>query len=304
MRFLQEVKLPEKCLLNEVLLWVAFRRIPIAMISPEEGKEVRDAEEDMFTYGGYTGDLPDSGAYLEDCECASVGLPPDPRMVMHLGGGISMPGEGDEEFDRRMREWRPQYDAAIEYSASLIFIALKEGKLAASGKLLPDQIAEIALEFLEQRDQRICDLPTVAIPRQFWSLSGIDWKSNSARNGQQHYCWIRFKTDDMFMAFPAENRIPTAGVERIGVNYVLNEASDKSPGTARPRGRPAFAWDAFHWEVTDLLLRKELPEKKEAAIQHLQEWFAKSLNQRPGRSSIGEKLKPYYERFMKSTDRN
>jgi hypothetical protein len=79
MRFLQEVKLPEKCLLNEVLLWVAFRRIPIAMISPEEGKEVRDAEEDMFTYGGYTGDLPDSGAYLEDCECASVGLPPDPR---------------------------------------------------------------------------------------------------------------------------------------------------------------------------------------------------------------------------------
>ena len=31
---------------------------------------------------------------------------------------------------------------------------------------------------------------------------------------------------------------------------------------ARPRGRPAFAWDAFHLEVTDLLLRKELPEKK------------------------------------------
>jgi hypothetical protein len=93
-------------------------------------------------------------------------------------------------------------------------------------------------------------------------------------------------------------------VERIGVNFVLSEASEKSPGAARPRGRPAFAWDAFHLEVTDLLLRKELPEKKEAAIQHLQEWFAKTLNQCPSRSSIGEKLKPYYDRFMKSADRN
>jgi hypothetical protein len=44
MRFLQQVELPEKCLLNEVLLWVAFRRLPIAQYSMEEELELRDAE--------------------------------------------------------------------------------------------------------------------------------------------------------------------------------------------------------------------------------------------------------------------
>ena len=230
MRFLQEVKLPEKCLLNEVLLWVAVHRIPVAMTSPEEGKEVRDAEEDMFAYGGYTGDLSEWGAYLEDRECTAVSLPSDPRMVALLKGGISLPGGGDEQLDREMQEWRPQYEAAIEYPASRIFIALKEGKLAASGKLLSDQVVDRALEILDAPDQRICDLPTVAIPSQFWSLSGIDWTSNAARNSQEHYCWIRFKTDDVLKAFPAKDCIPTSGVERIGVNFVLNEASEKSPG--------------------------------------------------------------------------
>ena len=146
MKFLKQVILPEECLLNEVLLWVAFQRIPIAMTSPEEGKEIREAERDMEAYGGYAGDLSDWGTYLEDSECAAAGLPPDPRMVALLEGRISREGEGDKELDREMQGWRSEYEAAIEYPASRIFIAFKEGKLAASGKLLPDRVADRALE--------------------------------------------------------------------------------------------------------------------------------------------------------------
>jgi hypothetical protein len=53
MRFLKPVELAKMCMLNEALLWVAFRRLPVAFRSPEEGREVREAERDMAAhYGG------------------------------------------------------------------------------------------------------------------------------------------------------------------------------------------------------------------------------------------------------------
>jgi hypothetical protein len=331
MRFLQQVELPKKFLLNEVLLWVAFQRVPVAMRSPEEGRETREAEEDMAAYGGYTGDLSDWGAYLQDRECAAAGLPPDPRMVALMEeaewntsnleesdfeGEDARPQleteewrpnyeyDPDVELERAMQAWRPKYESAIEYPASRIYLALREGRLAASGKLLPDHDRDRALEILKTHDQRICDLKTLEIPRNFWSLRGIDWSSNAARNDHEHYCWIRCLTEDVLKMFPGEDREPASGVERIGENFVLNEASAGEPQPMRPRGRPPFPWDAFHLEVTDLLVRGAMPAKKEAAIQHFQEWFKKNLNVRPSRPSIGEKLKPYYDRFIKSADRN
>ena len=57
-------------------------------------------------------------------------------------------------------------------------------------------------------------------------------------------------------------------------------------------------------EVTDLLLRGAMPAKKESAIQHFQDWFEQTLSVRPGRTSIGERLKPYYDRFVKPADKN
>jgi hypothetical protein len=176
--------------------------------------------------------------------------------------------------------------------------------LPASGKLLPDLDCTKALNLLEAQEERICDLPTVAIPTKFWSLSGIDWPSNAARNQQQHYCWIRCPTADVLKAFPGEDRLPASGIERIGDNFVLNEATEVSFESLKPRGRPAFTWDPFHLEVTELLLRGDLPAKKEAAIQHFQDWFERALNQRPSRASIGQKLKLYYDRFIRSKDRN
>ena len=303
MRILKQVQLPKKCLLNEVLLWVAFERLPVAMTSPEDHEEIREAERDMYAYAGYDGDLSDWGKYLEDSECAAAGLPRDPRMAALLDGRAVDEEDEDEQLEREMQEWLPKYKAAIEYPASQIFIALKEGRLAASGKLLPHLDRDKALKILEAGDERICDLPTAEIPTRFWSLSGIDWPSNAARNNHEHYCWVRFLTEEMLNTFPGANRLPTSGVERIGANFVLNEASS-AVDSVRPRGRPAFPWDAFHLEVADLVRRRELPAKKEFAIQHFQDWFERTLNQRPSRASIGEKLKPYYDRFVNSADRN
>ncbi len=70
----------------------------------------------------------------------------------------------------------------------------------------------------------------------------------------------------------------------------------------RPRGRPpAFAWDAFHVEVADLIRKDLMPQKKEAAIQQMISWFASTTGQKPSLSAVSEKLTPYYRKFFSET---
>jgi hypothetical protein len=63
---------------------------------------------------------------------------------------------------------------------------------------------------------------------------------------------------------------------------------------------PPYPWDAFHLEVATLLLHNQLPAKKDAAIVHFQDWFQRRHGIKVGRSAVGGKLKPYYDRFMES----
>jgi hypothetical protein len=109
------------------------------------------------------------------------------------------------------------------------------------------------------------------------------------------------ETISVLSAFPGDRE--RLSVERIGGTYVLSETA-KQPPAHRRRGRPPYPWDRFHVEVAALLQRKELPVKKEAAIQYFQSWFAGELNVRPSRAVIGEKLVPYYERFIKARGRH
>jgi hypothetical protein len=277
-------------------------------------------------HAGYNGELSDWESFLEDAECAALGLPPDPRMTYVKEEGKWATSNWEDEqgsqsdmlewrpnyavedldtwFERAMQAWMPKYLSAIEYPATRIYMALREGKLAASGKLLPDLDRDKALESLKTKDERICDPETLDIPPTFWSLRGIDWWSNAARSDHEHYCWIRCRTEDMLKVFPAEDGVLLSGVEKIGDDLVLHEDSQKPLHSAGPRGRPPFTWDPFHLDVTDLLIRGELPAKKEAAIEHFREWFKRVLHQHPKRTAIGDKLKPYYDRFVKSSDGN
>jgi hypothetical protein len=43
-----------------------------------------------------------------------------------------------------------------------------------------------------------------------------------------------------------------------------------------------------------------MPRKKEAAIEYFRTWFDREHNIRVSRSVVGEKLKPYYDRFLKA----
>ena len=86
-------------------------------------------------------------------------------------------------------------------------------------------------------------------------------------------------------------------------NLVLVKETAEANLQQTPRrtlGRPpAFAWEAFHVEVADLVKSGRTPQKKEAAIQQMMNWFETTQGGKsPSRSAVSEKLTPYYRRFF------
>jgi len=222
------------------------------------------------------------------------------------------PQYGHEETMRRIKEamdqkqadyvlacmeWQPHYDRATEYAASQIFLALRDGRLRASGRLLPSVNVDEAVATLTAEERYVGDLPLTDIPRAFWSLRGIHFDISATQNSEAYYCHVMLRTDDLLTAFPGDRQ--PIGAEQIGDTIVLNETAHSASQPRTSRGRPSYPWERFHLEVSALLQRNELPAKKEAAIQHFQSWFERELNIRPSRAAIGEKLTPYYDRFLR-----
>jgi hypothetical protein len=314
--FLQPVALPDRCFLQEVLLWVAFQRLPLAEYT-HDGEDFRSSRE----IGGYAVDFVDS--FFSHDETERAGLPIDPRWPVHPSEGVTLPvarydellskydldpdtrkrleaeREDAREYQKESEAWLLHYERAIEYPASQIFVALKSGRLKAMGRLLPDPDVKAALSILEADGRDLFDIVPTNIPGGFWSLQGIDFNVSAARSAADHYCHISCLTEDVLSVFPGD-REEVAGVERIGDTFVLSERPRVVQPKRSQRGRPPYPWDAFHLEIAGLLRRGELPEKKEAAIEHFQGWFFREHGVKASRSVLGDKLKPYYDRFIKS----
>ena len=201
-----------------------------------------------------------------------------------------------ERYRRDREVWEPLYREAIEYPASQVFIALKTGQLKATGRLLPVMDPDETYELLDREGKSWDDLLLSEIPPAFWSLSSIDFQSSTARNTSANYCHISCRTADVILLFPG-NRNEVVGIEEVGDCFVLNKSNRGASPRHKQRGRPSYPWEHLHLEVTDLIKRGELPSKKEAAIQYFQTWFESHTGVRPSRAAIGEKLKPYYDKF-------
>jgi hypothetical protein len=317
--FLQPVAIPERCYLFEVLLWVTFLRLPIAAIGDDDGNDIRESDEIREEGGGYAINVIDE--YIFDEECERAGLPPDPNWRAAIEGTTTLSVKyyddllkqpkltkafrrklrADREealrFEADVKRWKSQYERVIEYPVSKIFVALKDGLLPAAGRLLPSVDLEQALVQLSEDGLDIVDVEPSPIPPSFWTLRGIDFHASAARSENANFCHITCATADMFSVFPGD-REEILGVERVGGSFIVSETASKPLATGL-RGRPPYPWDAFHLEVSSLLLEKSLPEKKEAAIQLLQDWFQRRFRIQPSRAAIGEKLTPYYETFIR-----
>ena len=295
----EPVDLLSRCSLNEGLLWVWADRVPISNVY---------RERNVFES-------------LQDWECEHLKIPPVPRGVgraahyrteerlrsrdygkMRKEAREYHVSSGMEEAEA-VRQWLPLVTAAMELPATELFLKLRRGEIAALGKLLPDGVEII--DFVEDQSPYargdFSDLVDGVIPPEFWTMRGIDWLSSAVTANGNTYCDVSISVEALMSLFPGE-RTPVDGAEFVGDCLLVKESTtgDTRPSARRPLGRPpAFAWDAFHVEVADLVRSGQMPPKKEAAIQQMISWFESTQGgQRPSRSAVSEKLTPYYRRFF------
>jgi len=210
------------------------------------------------------------------------------------------------QLQKKLAEWKPKYNEKIELPAAKIYVALKEGKLGAKGILLPHVDRETALNALDREGRTLSDLQDIEIPRGFWSEREIFWELSAARNHREHYCQIHCDTEEVLSLFPPVSGAPVTAA-RFGSFFVVEGLGaggrvTKKPATQprRPGRSQQYPWENVYHEIASLIHSGRLPKKKEACISYVQNWFTSQNLSPPSRAAIGEKLTPYYNRFVRS----
>jgi hypothetical protein len=365
--YLQQVHLPERWFLEEVLNWLTFQRLPVSF-ADSNGYEVHSV-----VMPGYRTDLADHR--LTDDECKRVGLPRDPRNSFQWASCITLLDDLETlaalakeqkkyvwryfpnmtardfainrkkmaQFDtmekaqglllgsvvtvtslvsakeiaklqKKLEMWTPKYKQVIEFPAAKLYVALKEGKLAAAGIRLPDVDHEAALGALAKKSRNLSKFRDVEIPREFWSEQQIFWELSAARNDREHYCQIHCNSAELLSVFPCESfisGIPVTG-KRFGAIYVVESPpaggrATNRPGkqlSRRPGRPPQYQWEDVHVELARLSGNGGLPSKKEACIAHVREFFINRGLSPPSRAAISEKLTRYYDQLMRDVRSN
>ena len=298
----EPVSLLPRCSLNEGLLWVWAERVPVDNIY---GRKTRsrlctsgNARESRFPLFRKAFDTLSNMLQRSDSRSRTYGKMLKDAREYHVAKGM--------EEAEAVRQWLPLVRAAMELPATELFLKLRRGEIEATGKRLPDGVEII--DFVEDQNSfsgSDLDLVDSAIPHDFWTMPGIDWLSNAVTAHGSCFCDVSMSVEVLMRLFPGE-REPVVGAEFVGNCLLVKESAEGSirPLPRKAPGRPPlFAWEAFHLEVTDLIKSERLPRKKEAAIQHMVSWFARTqAGQVPSRSAVSEKLTPYYRRFF--SDKN
>ena len=312
--------LADRCYLSEALLWVAVTRFPLGFIA-ENGVDARVEPEYIEGLDSY---LPFEEP-VNDEECKSVGLPPNPEYEAHEAGqwhqtpehirkllqydsiDESHRAELEQElqvsiaFERRCEAWDAEFNSFADFHKAKLFLSLREGRLPASGKMLARNSYSESLSHLKATDWEGWDNVTwVPIPSDFWITDKIDWKESRAEGRGPARCLILVETEALLKCFPPPVAGQPGNVAKIAHNLILIGDDAVDTQSSARRGRPAFDWDAFHLEITRRLLANRLPKKQEALVAEMQAWCSEAWRRDVGRSTILQKVKPYYDAFVRS----
>jgi hypothetical protein len=311
MRFvLSPYWIAKECFLKEALMWAGFYRYPKSEIIPDEVdfRFHKDSQDE------YEPNIPDDWGYIESGEAIRVGLPTNPAWEALFDNEetymLSDPEtietflkmDIDETEKKKLRkdlvrskkqaalqaEWDKGYAEYIELIEAKLFIALKEGKLKAFGKRIFEEDG-----FNNWKDEH------EEIPPKFWRREAIDWTSSASKTDTGHYCHICVQTEQLFALFPEPEADKARAVSIIAGQYILDE--DTAPKNLKmgKRGRPALDWGSFYLELAERVKRGDLPAKQEAFVAEMQKWCLENWGQEPGRSTILQKISPFYKKYVK-----
>ena len=320
---LTPVELPEHCYLLEALYWRAFGRAPVEYYSADG--TFRDSSD---SYEGF--EVPNmSGEELSVEECNFAGLPSDPRMQALINNRATLPVEWYKKFIKRfeldnpqdvdslsdlrreldeaktyhieVQKWMPILQGYLDEFKAEICLDLKRGKLTGYGRLLPYPSPEESLGILEGNNDWFESLTIAAIPSKAWVTTDIDWVAGAIYGQEASYIWILISVTELLNAYPPTLLIKPENVSTAGSSVFVSGLSTRQADQVKRRGRPAYDWDSFHVEVARLYANGEMPQKKEAAIALMQEWFEREMGKSVSRSAVGMKLKSYFDKLGKKS---
>ena len=306
---------PERCYLREALLWSALNRIPFSFVTENniESREDYDyVDDDMQPY------IPDEGIVSVE-ECEQSGLEPNPYWEeidsgkTHVDPAIlrkALQSEKDEsrrqelqkqlseseDFRKRQAEWDANFKEFIDVHRNKLFLAFSEGRVGAVGKKLPHPTLEWSSDDVDE--EWLKATPWEPIPATFWISYQIDWDSSRAMGRGGAYSFIMTPTADLMRVFPLPEGQVADDVIRIGNNLVIKSVAGTAVEVQR-KGRPAQNWDEFHLEMAKRVERGALPQKQDSFIAEMQAWCEGRWGRRMGRSTLLEKIKPYYDTFVR-----
>lgn len=315
----QAALISDVCYLKEVVYWLAFGRPPPQMWSVSGGPWRESDARDSWS-----APIPDD-EYLEDNECRYAGLPLDPRfgdpdavtsylnldyirreleaLIQHgadetLLGPLRAELEAAKAQHDIVESWEKILADYLDRFQTEILHDLQTGKLEAVGHSIPT----LWLDDPDQcKNEDFWDMKgskSVRVPQAAWTSRNVDWDDSTLRGVSSSYVWLSLDTEKVLERYPPERVLSSKNSSGLGTIY-LATANQFVPSEVSKRGRKAKNWDAFHVEVARRYLQNEMPDKKEAAIQDFIEWFKREHRQDVGRTSIGTKLKPYYDEITK-----
>jgi hypothetical protein len=303
------------CYLYEALLWIAFQRVPLAE-AREDDLDARVTTEELTSISPSLEFEP-----ITDDECRRVGLPLNPEYAVYLGDDYHLepediermlrllPGDKDREellanleaskaYHQALDGWAVQFGEFLDLHKSRLFLALREGKVLSVGKRFPVALVSDFPESLTQEEWHTwLEEPWQRIKADRWLSSGIDWAECKAVGRKDAHALILIPTLELITAFPPPPEPPQEAM-RIGDCYAIPEDRTGPRTEGGRRGRPPFDWDAFHLEMAKRVHADGLPAKQEALIADMQAWCLQSWGRAVGRSTLLQKVAPYYSAFV------
>ena len=304
------------------IVGLACIQAPAACRIYDRRQQARFSDESGYQAGGLLDSM------VTDTECAVAGLTPNPEYVASLLGGqyfhgldfydkmLAVDSRRERardpekqrveavEYHQRMAEWQTSLDNYLEYFKARLFVDLREGKIHGSGIEIPAKDEDGAVAYIQADGFDLSEQPTIRMNEALWTPTKIDWVNSALIGDRCVYCWVHFSTEAMISAYPISSPLAADKVNPVGDLYVLDGAGHGEPAVPSRRGRPPLPWDQFHLEVAALIAAGALPRKKEAAIHHFVEWFREEFGMSASRSSVGQKLTPDDERFVRSKTEN
>ncbi len=231
-------------------------------------------------------------------------------------------------FYQRQAAWDATFESFLDLHSAGLFVALRQGRVIAIGKPLPKKALVQLLKRTEASERALkrrelgyyeskpaneprsrgvgVNLDRVdwePIPKEFWVSKGINWRRNCAEGSSASYALILIETVKLFEVFPVPKSEIVRQVSQVGNGYVILDGGDQAINPRSSlRGRPSFDWKDFDIEMAKRVRDRTLPPKQEALILEMQAWCQAHWGRDVGRSTLLQKIKPYYDAFVRPSE--